>query len=161
MRKLNLIALFTLVLASTLLQVGGPHQKLVVDDVDALLAINRSNLGGRIVYVKSIDADFEWDPTDTTTPDNGGTVRVSNKAAMVGRWKLRFNGPINVKWFGALSDDGLDDHAAFAATAAASAEHFYQTGLVANGLPLPIEIRLVNICFPNLGFSIRTFLETR
>jgi hypothetical protein len=43
---------------------------------------------------------FYYDPLDTTSVDNGGTVIVSGSK----RWKRVFDGAVNVKWFGAVED---------------------------------------------------------
>lgn len=52
------------------------------------------------------DGHYSYDPTDTTSADNGGTVIV---AADGGRWKLFSGARINVKNFGAKGDDTTDD----------------------------------------------------
>lgn len=41
---------------------------------------------------------FEWDSTSTET-DNGGTI-IKLTSITTGRYKLRFSGAVNVKWFG-------------------------------------------------------------
>lgn len=48
---------------------------------------------------------FYWDPADTTSVDNGGTVIVSNNGK---RWKRNYDGSVNVIWFGA-DNKGLVD----------------------------------------------------
>jgi hypothetical protein len=48
---------------------------------------------------------FFWDPTVTAIQDDGGTViHVSG-----GGWRRVFDGPINVKWFGAVGNGNADD----------------------------------------------------
>jgi hypothetical protein len=49
---------------------------------------------------------YQYDPTDTTTADNGGTVIVAQDDA---RWKLQVSGPISLKQFGAKGDGTTDD----------------------------------------------------
>lgn len=49
---------------------------------------------------------FQYDSTDTTSVDNGGTVLVSSSGA---RFKRLFDGSLNVKWFGAKGDGVNDD----------------------------------------------------
>ncbi len=56
--------------------------------------------------------NFYYDPTDTTSSDNGGTIIVD---AAGHRWKRDVSGPIHVKWFGAKCDGATDDSAAFQA----------------------------------------------
>ncbi|MDN7825086.1 hypothetical protein QZN01_20755 [Burkholderia cenocepacia] len=53
---------------------------------------------------------YQYDPNDTTSIDNGGTVIV---AADGGRWKLQAIGPISVKQFGAHGDNTTDDSGFF------------------------------------------------
>lgn len=52
--------------------------------------------------------DWYWDPSDTTTPDNVGTV----VGAGSGRWKRRSSGAVNVRWFGAKGDGVTNDNQA-------------------------------------------------
>lgn len=49
---------------------------------------------------------FRYEPTDTKSTDNTGTVVVS---AGQGRFKRVFSGPLNVRWFGAKGDGQADD----------------------------------------------------
>ncbi|MFK7694465.1 glycosyl hydrolase family 28-related protein [Paenibacillus sp. HJGM_3] len=66
---------------------------------------------------------FKYAPSDTTTPDNTGTVLVSSSGARFMR--IVDGGILNVKWFGAKGDSvpsgaaGTDDTAAIAAAVAA------------------------------------------
>lgn len=49
---------------------------------------------------------FYWDPADTSSVDNGGTVIVGNNGK---RWKRNYSGAVNVRWFGAKGDGVTDD----------------------------------------------------
>jgi len=49
---------------------------------------------------------FFYDPNDFESEDNIGTVIVSNSGA---RFKRKFSGAVNVKWFGAVGDGTTDD----------------------------------------------------
>ncbi|MDR6566100.1 hypothetical protein [Chitinophaga ginsengisegetis] len=50
--------------------------------------------------------EFYWDSSDTTSPENGGTIFI----ASTGRWKRLYDGELNVKWFGAKgTPDAIDD----------------------------------------------------
>lgn len=71
------------------------------------------NYVGPIAYVQGYSAPhdggeglFYMDLTDTTTPDNGGTVLVDSKGR---RWKRVYSGMVNVRWFGAKGDGISDD----------------------------------------------------
>lgn len=61
---------------------------------------------------------FEWDNT-STEDDNGGTI-IKLDSVATGRYKLRYRGAINVKWFGAIAYatkseaiSGIDSYFAF------------------------------------------------
>jgi hypothetical protein len=43
---------------------------------------------------------FEWDSASTDA-DNGGTI-IKLDSVVTGRYKLRYSGAVNVKWFGAV-----------------------------------------------------------
>lgn len=45
---------------------------------------------------------FRWDPTDTSSSDNGGTIHAPTSGAS-GRWKRVYDGWINARWFGVNS----------------------------------------------------------
>jgi hypothetical protein len=68
---------------------------------------------------------FTRDDSDTTSADNGGTVIV---AANGKRWKRRFDGAVNVKWFGAKGDSATDDTAAIQAAINAGRSVFAPAG---------------------------------
>lgn len=52
--------------------------------------------------------EFYWDSSDTTSPENGGTIFT----ATTGRWKRLYDGELNVKWFGAKGNNSGDDYPA-------------------------------------------------
>ena len=49
---------------------------------------------------------FILDESDTTSPDDDGTILVD---ALGRRWKRHFSGPANAKWWGVVGDDVTDD----------------------------------------------------
>lgn len=53
-----------------------------------------------------IQGDFVYDPLDTTSLDNGGTIIVDGLGR---RWKRLFEGPIKASWFGTVGDGVADD----------------------------------------------------
>ena len=71
------------------------------------------NYSGRATQVRITDPGiagfFYYDPSDTTSVDNGGTVIVSGNGK---RWKRLFDGAVNVKWFGATGLASGDDTSA-------------------------------------------------
>lgn len=87
-------------IAALRLAVSGKHSSI---SVQAYSSFN--DLAGGI---------FDYDSSDTTTSDNGGTVVVAGTK----RYKRRFTGALNVKWFGAKGDsdgtagNGTDDTSA-------------------------------------------------
>ena len=56
---------------------------------------------------------FEWVEGDATSA-NGGTVLAADGAG-TGRWIMRFEGPVNTKWFNAKVDNAADDTVAIQA----------------------------------------------
>jgi len=63
-----------------------------------------SLLGTRVaVTAPGVAGLFVADPSDSTSTDNGGTVIVSNSGV---RWKRRYSGPADVRWFGATAGSG-------------------------------------------------------
>lgn len=50
---------------------------------------------------------YWYNPTDTTSADNGGTIIVASDG---GRWYLDYNGEVNAKNFGAPADGVTDDY---------------------------------------------------
>lgn len=65
------------------------------------------------VYDPDQEGVFVYDPADTASPDNTGTVLVSVSGA---RFKRVFDeGEVNVRWFGAKGDGVTDDYAAIRA----------------------------------------------
>lgn len=79
---------------------------------------NCVNITGYFVSAKpsGIAGPFTYDPTDTTSLDNGGTIIVSANGK---RWKRQYSGYISVAWFEAKGID-TDDTAAFQAAARAA-----------------------------------------
>lgn len=53
------------------------------------------------IVADGITGLFKYDPVDTTTVDNGGTVIVDGAGR---RWKRVFDGVVSVLWFGAVGD---------------------------------------------------------
>lgn len=50
--------------------------------------------------------DFIWNASATT--DDGGTIIKQNNIA-TGRWKRKYSGPVNIRWFGARGTGMVDD----------------------------------------------------
>ena len=93
----------------------------VVASIAALRLLSKQQWS--FAYVTSYYGDgkgggghYRFDPADTTSVDNGGTVIV---AVDGGRWKLIHPGIINVQQFGAKADGATNDLAAFQSAAAA------------------------------------------
>ena len=97
----------------------------------------RIYITGLLVTAKpaGIAGVFQYDPTDTTIADNGGTIIVGADGR---RWKRDFDGAVNLRWFGANFVGGADTTSSFNAAISATEEGgtleahgtFYVAGLV-------------------------------
>jgi len=84
---------------------------LVADSISALRGISKTAHSRALLtgYYGPHDGGggvYQYDPTDTTSAENGGTIIV---AADGGRWKLAFAGSLDVRQFGAKGDGVTDD----------------------------------------------------
>lgn len=94
----------------------------VVDSIAALRALSKTTYTRAFVSGYYLPHDggggmYQYDPADTTTADNSGTVIV---AADGGRWKLGQSTPISFKQFGAKFDGTTDDTVAVQACLASA-----------------------------------------
>lgn len=86
----------------------------VADSIAALRAINHTFYGRAFItgYYNAHDGGggaYQYDPDDTTSVDNGGTIIVATDGA---RWKLAAWTPISLKQFGAKIDGTTADDTA-------------------------------------------------
>jgi len=93
-----------------------------VDEVDTYSALEAVTgmSDGDVIYVEGNstagdggEGHFYYDDDNGETADDG--VIIDAAGAGDGRWVRKWEGQINVKWFGAAGDDATDDTAAFAA----------------------------------------------
>lgn len=130
----------------------------VVDSIAALRALahttyTRVHVTG---YYSAGDhgGGFYWyDPSDTVTADNGGTVIVANDTA---RWKLEYKDIISIGQFGAKCDGTTNDTAAVtAAFAAAGVSQINVPGMtvIGSSITVPNNLTVVGINGKNCGFS--------
>lgn len=89
-----------------------------VDSIAALRLLDSSRNQRAFVlgYYAKLDGGggaYAVDTADTTSADNGGTVIVAADGA---RWKLRHDGVLSVRQFGAKGNNVADDTASFQAT---------------------------------------------
>lgn len=87
----------------------------VVDSIGALRALSKAVYTRSFVsgYYQPHDGGggaYQYDPADTASADNGGTIIVATDG---GRWKLQLNTSVSAKQFGAKGDNTTDDAAAF------------------------------------------------
>lgn len=82
-------------------------------------ALRNFTAGNNSVYINGYNASsspsgisgqFTYDPTDTTSADNGGTIIVSTNGK---RWKRQYETDVNVTWFGATAGVSTDQSPAF------------------------------------------------
>ncbi|MCA8326161.1 hypothetical protein, partial [Burkholderia cepacia] len=83
----------------------------VVDSIAALRATNHTFFSRAFVtgYYAPHDGGggaYQYDPNDTSSADNGGTVIVASDGA---RWKLQWTGSLSVQQFGAKADGTTDN----------------------------------------------------
>lgn len=87
-----------------------------------LRALSTSDLTTRYTYTSIDGGTWQYDPSDTATSDNTGTVLVTGAGK---RLKRVFSGPVNVEWFGAVGDGTTNNYAAITAAMNASRNLFF------------------------------------
>ncbi|RFP39242.1 hypothetical protein DDJ66_31905, partial [Klebsiella oxytoca] len=95
----------------------------IVDSISALRGLSKATYNRAFVtgYYAAHDGGggaYQYDPNDTTSTDNGGTIIVASDG---GRWKLQYTGPISLKQFGCKIDGATDDTTAIQAAVTALA----------------------------------------
>ncbi|MDF2657565.1 MAG: hypothetical protein K0Q94_356, partial [Paenibacillus sp.] len=87
-----------------------PHPSVVATTI-AALRTNEQPDANLVYFVKDDGKEgcFLYDPTDTSSGDNTGTVVVSTSGV---RFKRIYETGVNVRWFGATGDGVTDDTAA-------------------------------------------------
>lgn len=105
---------------SDLVQYGSSNVKDALDAINLpdYAALRAYTGSARSVYItgyltsaapSGIAGWFTYDPSDTASADNGGTIIVDNAGR---RWKRQYSGYISVLWFGAVGNGVADDAAA-------------------------------------------------
>lgn len=120
----------------------------VVDTIAALRALNhtiytRAFVSGYYAAHDGGGGAYQYDPNDTTSADNGGTIIVATDGS---RWKLQYTGPVSLKQFGCKIDNGTDDTTAFqnAVTAMANGELYHPGGTcVISGVNISSSIKII------------------
>lgn len=100
---------------TTLDQVLKLRLNRVVDSINALRSLSsvlysRAFVTGYYAPHDGGGGAYQYDPSDTTSADNGGSIIVALDGA---RWKLQFVDEVNVAQFGAKADGTTDDTTAF------------------------------------------------
>lgn len=71
---------------------------------------------------------WRWNSTSTESDNNGTIVKLTSIAT--GRYKLQYDGDIQVEWFGAIGDDSNDDTLSIQAALNASKEIRFKDGKI-------------------------------
>lgn len=100
---------------------------------------------GRTTTSDTGGARFYYDASDTTSADNGGTIRVDTQNR---RWKIAVSGSFNVRWFGATGDGTTDDITAINACVNAA----YNSAASYHSVFFPVGVYVVSTC-PTLKAS--------
>lgn len=87
---------------------AGSSTSRVVTTLAALRAITTIGSGAIVVQSFARPGDggggvFVYDASDTTTPDNVGTI-IAPTAILPGRWYRQYSGPLDIRWFGGVAD---------------------------------------------------------
>lgn len=95
--------------AQAALGIGGGSSTNVLANYSALRSFSRTTEHLVFLYDVNVGGLFRADTSDTTSSDNGGTIIVATDGT---RWKRQYNGPINVRWFGATGNGSSNDTSA-------------------------------------------------
>ncbi|CAJ0710722.1 glycosyl hydrolase family 28-related protein [Ralstonia thomasii] len=120
----------------------------IVDSISALRGLSKATYNRAFVtgYYAAHDGGggaYQYDPNDTTSTDNGGTIIVASDG---GRWKLQYTGPISLKQFGCKIDGATDDTTAIqaAVTALASGDLYHPGGTcVISSINITTALKLI------------------
>ena len=129
---------------------------LVRDDYTALRLVESnqlSDLTGCFITGDGIGGAFQLDKSDVVSLDNNGTIIVD---ADGGRWKRRYSGVINAKWFGVTGDSVTDENTAvqaaldYAATVtgatgggSGASVFFPSGGYVMDNITWPLHVNII------------------
>lgn len=130
----------------------------VADSIGALRATNHTFFSRAFVtgYYAPHDGGggaYQYDPNDTSSADNGGTIIV---AADGGRWKLQYTSSVSVKQFGAYGDGTHDDTAVIQSALNAGLSALYipsGTYEISTALTLATPMRIFGDGYPETVFA--------
>lgn len=80
--------------------------------------------------------NYEWDAANTTA-DNGGTI-IAVTGVATGRWVMKYDGAVNVKWFGAKCDGLADDTTAIQNAKNTGKSVYFPAGTYKNTLSIQL-----------------------
>ncbi|WP_321967667.1 glycosyl hydrolase family 28-related protein [Burkholderia cepacia] len=150
---------------SSLAQIFQLNLNRVVDSVAKLRTLNHTVYSRAFAtgYYKPYDGGggpYQYDPDDTASLDNGGTIIVASDG---GRWKLQYTSPVTVKQFGAYGDGVHDDTSAIqkALNAGLLALHFPSGNyLISTALSVSTGMRIFGDGYPESVIKPTTTIVT-
>lgn len=135
----------------------------VVDSIAALRSLDKSKYTRAFVtgYYAASDGGggpYAYDPSDTTSTDNGGSIVVASDG---GRWKLQYFASVTAKQFGAKADGVINDTPALQKfvdfVTAAGVRGVIDPGSYILGAPLTITIGAIGFELDGPGCNAAIF----
>lgn len=171
MRKLITVLILV---ACTCTSVHAQRFTRTMANLATLVASNPSNVDTNVMvlgFATSNDqggGPFTWVAGDATATNRGTIFASTYSGAPAGRWKRQYEGPLNVRWFGAKGDNSTDDSTVIqaaidlASTSTNSNEVYFQpvgtSSYVSGNLIAKSNVRLSGAAYINVPTGATNFL---